>query len=148
VDYELEDRGFTSPCWIWRRGINNGGYGATYEDGHKQEAHRVYYERSRGPIPAGLDIDHLCRVRACVNPEHLEAVTHAENIRRGERAKLSIADLRRIRGDYVTGEIAQAQIAREYGVDASVISMALRGVRKSRSDASRIGWKKRHLSAG
>ena len=46
-------------------------------------SHRLAYELEIGPIPAGLEIDHLCRVRNCVNPAHLEPVTHAENIRRG-----------------------------------------------------------------
>lgn len=46
-------------------------------------AHRVAYELTRGPIPAGMEIDHLCRVRSCVNPDHLEAVTRGENLRRG-----------------------------------------------------------------
>ena len=50
-------------------------------------AHRVYYERHVGPVPEGLELDHLCRNPGCVNPEHLEPVTHAENIRRGYQAK-------------------------------------------------------------
>lgn len=45
--------------------------------------HRYSYERAEGPVPAGLELDHLCRVRSCVNPEHLEPVTHRENMRRG-----------------------------------------------------------------
>jgi hypothetical protein len=60
------------------------GYGhiGTRDGGHVQ-AHRLSYEIHKGPIPDGLVIDHLCRVRACVNPEHLEPVTHHENIARG-----------------------------------------------------------------
>jgi len=59
------------------------GYGTFYLDGRSQKAHRVAYELLVGPIPEGLTLDHLCRVRHCVNPDHLEPVTRLENWRRG-----------------------------------------------------------------
>lgn len=62
------------------------GYGVIGIDGKNVYAHRFSYEQSKGPIPPGLVIDHLCRVHHCVNPDHLEAVTTQENIRRGEAA--------------------------------------------------------------
>lgn len=71
-------------CWIWTGHRNGDGYGVCFRDGKQKYVHRLTYELYRQPIPAGLVIDHLCRVRECCNPEHLEAVTHAENIRRGE----------------------------------------------------------------
>ena len=74
-------------CWIWQAGTNTKGYGKFKVDGRDVKAHRFAYEMFVGPIPEGLELDHLCRVRNCVNPEHLEPVTHAENVRRGESGK-------------------------------------------------------------
>lgn len=73
----------TETCWLWRAHRLPTGYGQFYFDGQMRYAHRVAYELFVGPIPAGLTIDHLCRVRACVNPDHLEPVTNRENILRG-----------------------------------------------------------------
>ena len=76
-------------CAIWIGYRNNHGYGQFHED--KQncvKAHRWSYEKYKGEIPDGLVIDHKCRNRACVNPEHLEPVTNGENIQRGARGDL------------------------------------------------------------
>lgn len=70
-------------CWIWQRSTDRDGYGEGSFRGRKRKAHRLAYEAFTGQIPQGLLIDHLCRVRACVNSAHLEAVTCGENIRRG-----------------------------------------------------------------
>lgn len=72
------------PCWIWTGGLVGGGYGQFGVTGqwHKR-AHRYAYELVVGPIPDGLVLDHLCRVRCCVNPAHLEPVTQRENLMRG-----------------------------------------------------------------
>jgi hypothetical protein len=67
-------------CWTWTGAIRtNDGYGK-FQD---RLAHIKNYEKARGKVPAGLELDHLCRVRSCINPAHLEAVSHAENVRRG-----------------------------------------------------------------
>jgi hypothetical protein len=85
--YIEEDRGYATPCWIWQRGIKRDGYPKDWDGKRSVQAHRYYYEMHVGPIPEGLVIDHLCRVRTCVNPEHLEPVTHAENMRRSGPAQ-------------------------------------------------------------
>lgn len=72
---------------VWIGSTNNKGYGLIKHDGRIQLAHRVAYEAEYGPIPEGHVIDHLCRVRNCVNPMHLEAVSTAENTRRGRSAR-------------------------------------------------------------
>ena len=76
-----------SGCWIFTGALSEG-YG-TIGRGRRGEgnvrAHRVTYERLVGPVPEGLDLDHLCRNRACCNPAHLEPVTRSENARRGAR---------------------------------------------------------------
>lgn len=70
-------------CWEWTAYIDRGGYGKTNVAGHTRLAHRVAYEMWVAPIPEGLEIDHLCRVRRCVNPAHLEPVDRRTNVLRG-----------------------------------------------------------------
>ncbi|MES2211457.1 MAG: HNH endonuclease signature motif containing protein [Chloroflexota bacterium] len=73
----------TRSCWLWTGTVTWRGYGQLYIYGRFQQAHRAVYEEVRGPIPDGLHLDHLCRNRACVRPDHLEPVTAGENLRRG-----------------------------------------------------------------
>lgn len=71
-------------CWQWTAYVHPEGYGRFRVGQRVLQAHRWSYEYLVGPIPEGLEIDHLCRNRACVRPDHLEPVTTEENIRRGE----------------------------------------------------------------
>jgi hypothetical protein len=74
-------------CWLWQGALSNG-YGTLSVGKRSRGAHRLSYEAHRGEVPRGLEIDHLCRVRCCVNPDHLEPVTHVENVRRGAACAL------------------------------------------------------------
>lgn len=117
-DYVVNDNG----CWVWQRGmLGDTGYGAISRDGYKGVAHRWYYERHIGPIPGGLELDHLCRNRACVNPAHLEPVTREENIRRGAGTKLTRVQVAEIRA---SGEKPMV-LAKRYGVTGTQIRTIL-----------------------
>ena len=72
----------TTPCKLWL-GCTTDGYGLVRRDGRTQRVHRLAFEREVGPIPDGLQLDHLCRQRNCTNVLHLEVVTQRENILRG-----------------------------------------------------------------
>jgi len=80
----------TSTCWLWAAATDKDGYGAFMVGSKKnhtkrmKKSHRISYQWAKGPIANGLEIDHICRVRECVNPDHLEAVTHRINWMRGD----------------------------------------------------------------
>lgn len=88
MDKYLNKINFTDSCWLWTGTINSDGYGIAHiKLGNKwvhRKAHRIIYELHNGKIPDNLVCDHLCRVRNCVNPNHIEIVTQSENRKRGE----------------------------------------------------------------
>ena len=95
-------------------GALQNGYGRTRANGRTYMVHRFFWERTHGPVPNGLVLDHLCGNRACVNPEHLEVVTKGVNTRRGRQTKLTPEQVRVIRK--IVGELASS-----YGVSIRTI---------------------------
>lgn len=67
-------------CWLWTGAISSTGYGSFWGPSGSRGAHRIAYEMAVGPIPEGLDLDHMCSTRACVNPSHLRPVTRKQNM--------------------------------------------------------------------
>ena len=91
-------------CWTWTAGLDRRGYGRIRVGDKTAAAHRVVYELLSGPIPEGLSLDHLCRNPSCVRPDHLEPVTHAENVRRGAAGENQRAKTHCPRGHEYTPE--------------------------------------------
>jgi hypothetical protein len=86
----LEDRimarvDFSTDCWLWTGTTNGTGYAKVYANGRLRVVHELIWELANGPKPAGMDLDHLCEVKHCINPDHLEPVTRQENLRRASK---------------------------------------------------------------
>ena len=110
-------------CHVAQAGVNHQGYPVYKHKGRRHSAARVVWMEQRGPIPDGLQIDHLCRNRACVNLDHLELVTCEENVRRSRVAKLDLATARMIRESSERG----IDLARRYGVSQALVSLIRSG---------------------
>jgi hypothetical protein len=118
--WEIKDCGYTTPCWVWRGQINAKGYGEYEKQYKKYKAHAFVYCWFGGVIPEGMVPDHLCRNRGCVNPAHIEPVTKAENVRRGDAAKINMEVAREIRRMKRLGNTAAA-IGRQLGVPYTTV---------------------------
>ena len=100
----------TGACWLWTAGqvgrdaSQGNGYGLFYVSSGRVLAHRWSYERFRGQIPAGMQIDHLCKVKRCVNPDHLEVVTPHENMMRQSSLPFETRRTECVNGHDITGE--------------------------------------------
>ena len=116
-------------CWEWNLVLSSG-YGYVWHGGRLRKAAIIYWEKKNGPIPANKELDHVChssdlscpggvacRHRRCVNPDHLELVTHAENIHRSRGTKLTIEQVLEIRQSNKT----QRSLARQFNVSNSNI---------------------------
>jgi hypothetical protein len=113
-------------CWRWNGYVNptTGRAGqVSFGGGRLGSAYQRYYERAKGPIPAGLQIDHLCRNPRCVNPDHLEAVTSAVNTRRGAAAKLDEVDVFIIRASVLAGGESRHAVGKRFGLSRAYVGM-------------------------
>jgi HNH endonuclease len=117
----------TTGCWEWQGLLSWNGYARIRRDNRLQWAHRYYYEQQNGPIPVGKDLDHLCRNTRCVNPNHLEVVSKAENQRRGDAVRLSWEAVEFIRTRYQPGhpQYGQRALGRLFNVSHAAIAKVL-----------------------
>lgn len=111
--YVIEDRGYKTPCWIWK-GTKHKGYGIFRIKRRQVFAHAEAYRETFGDSDPKMDTDHLCRQLPCINPDHLEKVKHVINVRRGRRCKLDAQKAESIRIELKTQ--SQRVVAAKYGV--------------------------------
>lgn len=125
ADYEVVDSGHGSSCWRWLGTLTKKGYGQLRRDGYRF-AHIWTYEQRHGPGSAKPQLDHLCRNRWCVNPDHLEPVTNTVNTLRGTKAKLTADDVRVIKN--LEGIISTKDIAHQFDISAGHVRGVQRGL--------------------
>ena len=121
--WRIEDRGYLTPCWIWLGAKDPLGYGRFR---NRTIAYRFSYEQVKGSIPDGLELDHLCRVPSCVNPDHLEPVTHHENLLRGRGTKMTMTLADQIRSLYEPRRVTYSDLADRYGVCTRTIYLIVK----------------------
>lgn len=125
-EFIVQDCGYKTPCWTWQYHVSVYGYGRARVGGKSVPAHRMMYERYKGPIPSGLEPDHLCRNRKCVNPDHLEPVTRAVNLQRGAKARLTNESVEEIL--VLAATMRRIDLAERFGVHVNTINAVVRGL--------------------
>lgn len=106
-------------CWEWQWFKDHKGYGRKKVGGRAIPAHVYFYEQQYGPVPDGLQLDHKCRCRSCVNPDHLEPVTCVENVRRSSLPKINVAIASQIKNDLKT--MRPSDVAARHGVSVGIV---------------------------
>lgn len=142
-------------CWLWSGYINDDGYGRGFPvaSGRLVMAHRITYESLVAALGEGMELDHLCRTRACCNPEHLEEVTHAENTRRaaaqlthckqGHEFNSENALFVENKGGYI---LRKCQVCLKVRNSANVVKLQTDlAVREHRNRMARESWARRKL---
>jgi hypothetical protein len=115
-------------CWLWQRSLDKDGYGYFRSHGKIIRAHCYYYEAKFGRMPEGLLPDHICRNRACVNPDHIEPVPHVENCRRGALVTtgMTLDKARAMRRLHRDGT-PYKQLMKMFGVGKSLVAQIVTG---------------------
>jgi len=113
-------------CLLWTGSLNTNGYPRIRIDGHLRSVISFLWERAHGKPPPGWEPDHLCRTRRCINLSHLELVTHQENCRRGNQAKLTLTEVADMRHHHAAGQSISA-VAALYGIRYSTARKIIRG---------------------
>jgi hypothetical protein len=124
--YIVRDEGHETPCWIWQR-HKRWGYGVLWRDGKCVAAHRAYYTDKYGSPPPRTELDHLCENSLCVNPDHLEPVSHTENVRRGKAAILDMETVKQMRWLHRNTPLTLADLAAKHGISRSHASAVING---------------------
>ena len=138
---DIVDTGFETPCWLYQGTVSGAGYMYTYWNEKRVPAHRAVYEcqvRTLRPLEA---VHHLCKVKRCLNPEHLMALTGAEHTRLhnfnqyvGERnpsAKLTDEQVAEIRQRYKQGDATQVELAKTYGISPGHVYRIIKRSRRA-----------------
>ena len=138
------------PCWLWIASLMHQGYGqfgvgTVGVDRIVRRAHVIAYEQVVGKVPIGLELDHLCRVRACVNPTHLEPVTHAENLARGYWAMKTHCPSGHPYNDENTRWVVSNIRGRHRKCRACLAGQNQRAYLKRKNAMARINYKLTHL---
>lgn len=113
-------------CIEWPHYVGSNGYGQVRHNGRAHNVHRVLYEQYYGPIAKGLVIDHLCSVKSCINPLHLEAITQRENCIRGRRTRMNWDKVREMRQLRTEG-MSVKDLVNRFDMSESQVRVIIRG---------------------